>query len=600
MTWILEQENPNARERHREPDSQEPHTSVSPSWRAFAIEVFVILLSPVAAWLLLGITLINQDGYVDPWFYTGYGRAFTTLYALFGWPYYVVRFPVVILNEAFSWSHPVLGFGVLRYLLLLACGIPLYRWARTTFGRSVALPSYLFLFCCPLLPRILLWDLTTFVSVPMALAGMGLWLVDESRTGRLLSGICMTAAVAAHAFTGTAVGIFVLVQVVRRVRAGQYRQLVVSDICMTAFGAITCLIIGWGYYRYRIGPFDPTIFFSTTAGAAASGNAYAGSHATPFIAWAATQQHVYIPVLCVALGGILLGRSVLENTAKSSIWWFGLLYLAAYATYQFVFGRFVLETFYYFAHLTITIFLLVPIIIGELFKDTPPSMKWRACAVTVAGLLALPVYNHIALSQWDVVLHAFYGSLTALAVLLIGAAIVGLFSISLRRRPLGGAFCAASFMVMVQLLAFVSPSQRSVFDSRRAARETGVYLATLDMLSVFSQYTYPSGHVMLWFCPSQTSLLSVASSVLLYTVHNSFSGTDEACVGTIGSSERSRLQSRPVRYILMLDQTGVPFDTWDTSLRHEGYAPYEVLSKTIGDRAYSTKLRLVALDRAPQ
>src|SRR5262249_8026444 len=162
-------------------------------------------------------------------------------------------------------------------------------------------------------------------------------------------------------------------------------------------------------------------------------------------------------------------------------------------------------------------------IIGELLRYTPGSMKSRACVVTVAGLLALPAYNHIALSQWDVVMLPFYGSLTALTVLLIGAAIVVLFSIRLRRSPFAAASCAASFMVMVQLLALVSPSQRSVFDSRRAARETGVYLATLDMLSVFSRYAQPSGHVMLWYCPKQTSLTSVASSVLLYTVHNSFS-----------------------------------------------------------------------------
>jgi hypothetical protein len=570
------------------------------TWRTLTIESVVILLSPIAAWVLLGISLINQDGFVDPWFYTGYGRAFNALHALFEWPYYAVRFPVIILNEAFAWSHPVLGFVALRYILLLACGVPLYWWARRTFGRSVALLSYLFLFCSPLLPRILLWDLTTFVSVPMALAGMGLWLADESGASRLLSGICMTASVAAHAFTGTAVGLFLLVQAVRRIRAGQYWRLVVFDIFMTAVGTMTCLVIGWGYYRYRLGPFDPTLFYTVTVGAAAVGNQYAGAHGTPFIAWAATQQHVYIPVLCVVLAGLLLGRRVLDNTATASVWWFGLLYLIAYVIYQFVFGRFVLETFYYFAHLAITIFLLVPVVVGELLRYVPAAMRRRASVAIAAGLLALPVYNRIALSQWDVVVHASYGSLPALAVLLGGAAVVVLLSIGLRRRPFAGALCAAGFMVMVQLLALVSPSQRSVFDSRRAAYETGVYLAALDMLSVFSRYAQPTSHVMLWYCPSQVSLTSVASTVLLYTVHNSFSGTNEACVGTIGPFERKRLQSLPVRYILMLDQTGASFDTWGASLRQEGYAPREVLSRTIGDEAYSAALRLVAIDRRPQ
>jgi hypothetical protein len=434
----------------------------------------------------------------------------------------------------------------------------------------------------------------------MALAGMGLWLVDESHRGRLLSGLCLTASVAAHAFTGTAIGMFLVLQTTRRVRACQYRQWVISDVCMTAVGAIACLIIGWGYYRYRIGPFDPRIFFSVTAGAAAAGNSYAGTHGTPFIGWAATEHHVYIPVLCVALAGILLGRRVFENTAVSSVWWFGLTYLAAYAVYQFVFGRFVLETFYYFAHLTITVFLLVPIILNELLRYVPPSMKWRASAGVITGLLALPFYNHIALTRWDMVQNAINGSFPALAALLIGAAIVVLLPIGLVRRPYGGVFCAASVMTLIQLLALVNPIHRRVFDTRYMAREIGVYRAAIDMLSVFSRYASPSSHVMLWYCPSQTSLGAIASSVLLHTVHNPFSATGEGCAATIGPYERMRLHAYPVRYVLMLDETGASFSARDTSLRHEGYAPREVVSKMIGNEGYSTALRLVALDPVRQ
>ena len=222
---------------------------VQPTRSARVAEWLLILLAPLAAWLFFGIVLINQDGLVDPWLYLGYGRAFTILQAAFGWSYYAVRFPVMILNGWFVGAdHPLIGFAALRYLLLLTCGIPLYFWARAAFGMVAAVVGYLFLVCNPLLFRILLWDLTTFVSVPMALAGMAVWLSSDRPGSRVVSGALMTAAMASHAFTGTAILTFLTVQAVKRIRASQWKKLLRDDVLATALGAAVCLGVGCLYY----------------------------------------------------------------------------------------------------------------------------------------------------------------------------------------------------------------------------------------------------------------------------------------------------------------------------------------------------------------
>ena len=216
--------------------------------RALLAEWLLVLLAPLAAWWLFGIVLINQDSFIDPWIYVGYGRAFTVFQTMFGWPYYAVRFPVVMLNALFlTGDHPLIGYAALRYLLLLSCAIPLYLWSRKTFGRSAAALGYLFLICNPLFPRIILWDLTTFVSVPMALAGMALWLWSDRASSRFLSGVLMMASIASHAFTGSAIATFLAVQAVRRLRSRELGGLLRNDVLATALGAATTFGVGCLY-----------------------------------------------------------------------------------------------------------------------------------------------------------------------------------------------------------------------------------------------------------------------------------------------------------------------------------------------------------------
>ena len=65
-----------------------------------SLKAFLLRLRRSLGFFALRISLINQDGGLDAWLYTGYGQEFKTLQELFGWTYYAVRFPVILLDLA--------------------------------------------------------------------------------------------------------------------------------------------------------------------------------------------------------------------------------------------------------------------------------------------------------------------------------------------------------------------------------------------------------------------------------------------------------------------------------------------------------------------
>ncbi len=560
-------------------------------------EWLLILLAPAAAWLFFGIVLINQDGHVDPWLYLGYGRAFSILQATFGWTYYAVRFPVMMLNGWFVGAdHPLLGYAALRYLLLLTCGIPLYFWARRAFGQIAAVVGYLFLVCNPLLSRILLWDLTTFVSVPMALAGMAVWLWSDRVGSRFVSGVLMMGAIASHAFTGTAIATFLFVQAVRRIRSSEWRGLLRDDVLATAIGAAVCYGIGCLYYYSQLGlyDFDPRVIVTVTVTAAGAGEGYAADHQTPFHVWAVRESHVYIPPLCVAIAAALLGRRILENSAIASAWWFGFLYTAAYYAYQLVFGRFVLETVYYFAHLTLVVYLLVPVIVGELARARPQRVA-GLLGSAVAALVALPLVHHFLPGFGSWFQATTYDNWTVLMTVGLLAGLLAASTPLLVRRG-AAVVVLVTFVLLVQTLAFMNPAHRVVFESQHRSHQAGVYMAAVQMMDVFAANLTPETPVLLWYCGTQKSLRSVASTASLHTVNHPW--MPKPCQQGLGTYELERLSSIQPRYVLMLSEDAGTFVPQVAALRDSGYVVQDVLARTIGDAAYRADLRLVQITRA--
>jgi hypothetical protein len=141
-----------------------------------------IALAPFVAVPLFGICLINQNGALDPWLYTGYGRLLKSLVDIHGWTYYSIRFPVISLISFFStvFKEPV-DFIILRYLVYILVALVLYRFNTKIFGKSAGLAAVVVLFATPQFGRVILWDQSSFIAIPAALIAMCLWLTPAER-----------------------------------------------------------------------------------------------------------------------------------------------------------------------------------------------------------------------------------------------------------------------------------------------------------------------------------------------------------------------------------------------------------------------------------
>jgi hypothetical protein len=565
------------------------------------LQIAFILVAPVAAVVVFDINLINQDAMLDPWYYTGLGQNFRLLQGIFGWNYYAVRFPVIFLNTVFPGSmDPVAGYILLRYLILLACGVPLFLLSRQRFGTWIAVAAYLFLFCNPLLPRVILWDLTPFVSVPMALAGICVWHLEVRGRGlnRVLAGFLFCASIGSQAFTGTAILAFFLVELCHRLAKRQIRALILLDILAPSVGGAICFALGMLFYYIETGLLDPSIVFTATAAAA---EAAASLHGTTSFAWLTSEYEIYIPYLLVLIAVVGLGPAMLSGSVESRLAWFGLLYASAYAVYQFAFHAFVLEIFYYFGHLTIVAYLLFPLCLAVIVKRLAISSAAFVLAPAIGMLLLFPMFNRFAPALIDTIQAWTIGSISAaIAISLAGVMCAALVRL---RSQIASALAIAVMLVgLAQLLSFASPSHRPIFldqrdSSTRGHREFGVYRAAIDMLQSFSAFAKPDAKVVLWFSNDDYSLASIAAAVLEYTLQPPYQ--PHAGPPTIGTYELTQLQIPDIRYVMILSMSEVGLESGVHALQRAGIAVRDVLHRQIGDDAFRAYLEIVEIGNVP-
>lgn len=578
------------------------HSATRRAFRAVpvGIEGLVVVAAPVAAYFILRICLINQDRYVDPWFYTGYGREFKLLLQIHGWNYFAARFPVILLELITSKNlDPILGYAFLRYFLVLLCGVPLYLWARRCFGLPHAIAAYLFLLCNPLFPRLLLWDLTPFVSVPMALAGITCWLLPARHCGvtRGLSGFAFCASIASHAFTGSAIAAFLLVEFTRRLLRREYMKLIVLDMAVPLAGAVLCAAIGLACYYTILGPFDPMPLLTVTLSAIRQGNQYAASNATALNTWIWTNSNVAIPALLLGFVAACAGRELFKESAVSRVWWFSLLYSSGYVIYQFWLHRFVLETFFYFFHLTLVVYLLFPACLYLITRNLPNNRRALPVALATTLLILMPVFKSVFVIEPETFKNFFDHYATASIVAAL-AAVVAIY----RMRWLANAGVATIFAIgltyAVQVLGLSAPAFAIVYSNPGQAREFDLYRAAVDMLNVFAEYARPGKRVMPWFPASE---LSISYSLMSATILDGVSRPleKEGGLPAIGDYERERLRAPDAGYVMILSEDPRLIAEGKRALIEDGFSFRDVTSRMIGGAHFKASLDLIKLTRSP-
>jgi hypothetical protein len=560
-------------------------------------DVVFLLLAPFAAVPLFGICLLNQDTFVDPWFYTAYGRMLKEMVATSGWTYYNVRFPVVgsisLLSSIFA--EP-LGYLLLRYLVYVIAALPLYYLLSRTSGRLAAIVGVILLVASPLFARIVLWDLPIFVAIPAALAGMCLWLMPSPHRGlcKVLAGFLFAAAINSHAFVGTALASFYVAEFGMACWGARVKRFA-CDAAWAAIGAVICIVLGLIYYSLAVQPVGPTTLLMQTLAAVTGGLVYHQTHMEPASVIVIRDLVIYLPLLMTVTHGVLLGRHVFSDTVAARIFWFSSIYCIFFVFFHFGAGRNVLGYFFYAAFLFPTIILQAPLILRGLTKSLSPTIATGAWTCFGTVLIAIPLLNFHS-AQTHSLFVSLYNTLAGLIVVCCIAAALLILSAIRIGRWISKLVAAAMLALLLQFTTFTDHIYARIF-SKDSRQEFALYMASLDLIRILRTYDVSEHRVLIWYPRGEYSMASLSFMNLGHTLQPPFA-VAEAGLPLIGDYERKRLNDPASAYVLLMARTNEVIDEGLAALRAAGANLQEEIRTQLGtDPAYQIKAILVTLRR---
>jgi hypothetical protein len=462
----------------------------------------VVLLAPVLGAVLLRASPVNALGDLDPWLYSGYGWTLAHHVAVFGWPYYVDRFTVVLpIAVSTGLLGPVPAYLILRYALMAACGALLYKAVRRFASVPVAAAAVCLLMLNPFFVRLMLWDYTQFVTLPCTIAGVALWYLGSTRARALWTalgaGICLGAVIFANPFMGLVLPALLGVEAIAAIRGGRrYVITLVARACAMTAGALLVLVVGYLGYRAYLGAFSLKLMFQATIDLIRLSSQTAADYRVSPSIFLRTQPHLYAPVL-VCVGTVtVLGRGLLRNTLRARMAQFAIAYTLAFWVYRFVFNSDVVELWFYYNMTAVTGAFAMPAILDELERR-----RGRASWLVVAGVaVAATALTDLVVRRLDEsALNILHTHTVVLVGVLVACCVAALLAAVLKQNS-ARLIAVAAFCAIVATFALVPDRNGSTGEFSRSgtAAELEGYQAGYDITQLVAKYDRPYSRVLLW------------------------------------------------------------------------------------------------------
>jgi len=529
----------------------------------------VLVLLPVVIWVFFDPAMILQRGMVDCWFYSGMAGAWEKMIESFGWgwTYYYLRFPIGFLHRLFlNGSDPVVGYLLLRWLVMVVAGAATYLAVLRIFGRLSAIVTYFFMLNAMLFMRIIVSDYPSYLSIPVASAGVGLWLAagDRNRWPWCFgAGVCFAISAFSHIFSSTAFGLFAVGMVCAQLWHGRKISLVVADVVAVTLGFLSLCGVGLLYMRQIFPEFTPMIFGRVMAKALADGGSYASSHLQPFLSWGAQLVYVYIPFLLFFAAIVLRDKEAKDFRRTAILLGSGLL-LLFYGVYRFVLGKFVFEEMSYFTHTFILAVFLVPATFAAVEKQNGRSrllllLGALAIILCVAGA---HLQNRGVYPIWAYVWNSY-----PVVISIILVACVCIASIRFGR----GCWLELSvFGFFLALNVLAMPIGHWVFASPQTREQENIYRAGMKFAPYWAKFVRPSQPPWIWLKSSaaDVDILSLAFITQCNSINDrwQYGGMPQ-----LGDYERKQLAVAAKSHLLLLGRSHRDVEEGTSALLEAGY-----------------------------
>lgn len=466
----------------------------------------VILLAPLVGVLVVRAPLMNNLAYRDPWFYSGYAWTLAHHVEIFGWFYYSVRFPVILpIRWATDLFGPVTGYIVLRYLIFVGTGAVLYACFRRFTSVAVSCTAVALLAMSSFYLRMVLWDYTSFVAVPCAIAGVALWFMASVR-GRVLwqfvgAGALLGAAVFANALSASVLGALLLVEGVSALRNGPAELLRLVGRCASAAaGALLVFVGGYLAYSAYLGLFSPSEIVSPTIEFLRSQNQLAAPLQRPISEFLRSEPRVYGPVLLSFALLVAWGRRFFDDSLPARLAQFSVAYVALLWLYRLVVTSSVIETWWAYDMTAVSTAFGLPLLVEALRARLAP--RWTGWVIA-AALLGTAVASFLVRrgNYHSVLLFNSIKAHRPLLLLLLAGGVVLAAALKLR-QPYPRVVATAAFFGLFAAISlapatYIGISQTGEFAADGRGEYLG-YRAAYDMSKLLEGPDQPDSRVMLW------------------------------------------------------------------------------------------------------
>lgn len=552
----------------------------------------VVLLAPALGIVILRAPLLNQIDFLDPWLYSGFGWTLAHHVAIFGWPYYVDRFTVVLpIALSTGLLGPVPAYLVLHYALMAGCGSLLYLAVRRFAPMPVAVAAVCLLMLNPFFVRLMAWDYTTFVSLPCTIAGVGLWYLGSTRARSvwtaLGAGICLSAAIYANLGMALVLPALLAIEAIAAIRGGRKDvTILIVRGCVMAAGALLLLIVGYLGYRAYIGSFQLKLMYQATINFLGQLSQQAALYRVAPSIFLRTDPHIYAPVLVCVGTAIVLGRSLFSNTLRSRMAQFAIAYTFVFWVYRFASASSVIESWYYYNVTAVTAAFAMPTILDELGRRQSGRARWgliAGIAIAVTGLTDL-IIRSMSESALNVL-----NSHTVVLVCVLAACCTAAVLVVVLTRDSTRLIAVAVFCAIVAVIA-LAPDRNGLtgdFSPYGTTAELEAYRAGYDMTQLIAKYDRPSSRVLLWddlLGLGSAGWVNLGGHVGTYTVPP---------VPVLTKSELAMLRSPTTTRVLAVSRNPVKLGGAVPALAREGLRPsLETLGVWTGGRLYYALIRL--------
>jgi len=516
-------------------------------------EVLFLFLFPAVAYLLFRPSPINQAGSIDPYVYTGYIHNIEDLLARYHLPYYSVRFglilPARLFGLAFGFEN---GYLILRYLLALVAGIPLYLVAKRNFGMPLALATYATLLTSPFLAKSLLWEHPDATAVPYLLASTGLFLLELRPRWAWDTGAGFLFGLAVHSnfFTVSIFGLFLLALALAYVIHGNRLLPLVQRLVWICAGFVIATAVGVSYYYYLAGVWN---IFSPTAGIVvwlARGGML--QWRIPGAAWIAFNLQVLVlplVALCSGLMFLLRRRTVVSSVLS--------IYVVAIAIYYYVYHfalkADVLQLPYYFAYCLPAILLALPVMFDALWNISGQSHRRWLAVLMAAGFIG----------PWLSIMYAFdwRSSVHLVQFGILATALLGLFVLCVRARisrnlRLAMVSITTLLFGIVFDFGFGGATYGQMFQSKTRQTEQDVYRVAEQFMAAVPKMKDRPGGVRFWYNNRPGNLVNSVQSTYLWGYSRCNQAVpDDPGMPFIGPFEFGAFSDKTVKYIVLIGET---------------------------------------------